>query len=235
MHGRGVCDSPCRGDSSLTCGGTFAFEIYPFPASAAPTPAPTTAAPTHAPTPLTGGAAIALANMSYQDLLTAARDGGEFDLVVRDAVTNEIVGTVVVTVTMARRRQMMEAIDGQQGLRGDSRDLQTSSTVSMFPEPTSCSEKGHGSMVEISYVGWPTPHECTNTAYLNHRETRDLCLREDATRTTLNTEPATVYLQHFDTFTRRRACPPSPADDTILISVDPCIGLMLLCPLGADT
>ncbi|CAM9652605.1 unnamed protein product, partial [Sphacelaria rigidula] len=40
-HGNGICDIPCRGDASIMCGGTFSFEIFPFPNTMAPTPAPT--------------------------------------------------------------------------------------------------------------------------------------------------------------------------------------------------
>ena len=73
--------------------------------------------------------------MSLPDLLTAIAGGGGISLILTDAAGN-VVGTLDATVTQTRRRQMTEAIDGQQGLRGDSRDLQASSTVSIcFQNP----------------------------------------------------------------------------------------------------
>ena len=118
------------------CGGTYAFQIYAFPASAAPTPAPTTLAPTHAPTPPTGaGALVGSATVSYQDILNAIAGGGDISLILTDSTTTQVVGTLDATVTTARRRQMMEAVDGQQGLRGDSRGLASTTVSICFQSP----------------------------------------------------------------------------------------------------
>ncbi|CAM9742807.1 unnamed protein product, partial [Sphacelaria rigidula] len=43
-HGSGTCDDDCEGDSSVKCGGYYAFTLYeqrPTPTTPAPTPAPT--------------------------------------------------------------------------------------------------------------------------------------------------------------------------------------------------
>ncbi|CAM9652537.1 unnamed protein product, partial [Sphacelaria rigidula] len=44
VHGSATCNIPCAGDSSVMCGGLYAFNVYDVPI--APTPAPTTPAPT---------------------------------------------------------------------------------------------------------------------------------------------------------------------------------------------
>lgn len=157
-HGVAICDAPCSGDSSITCGGTFAFEIYPFPSTAAPTPAPgivastptpvalpptptlptpaTTLAPTPATVAITGEAII-----SAEDLANAVENGGDLVLTVVESETKEVIGNVVTTVTPEARRQLGETFDGPYGLRGSSRGLQGVLGVSTPSDASSYSEE----------------------------------------------------------------------------------------------
>ena len=224
-HGAGVCDDPCTGDSSLTCGGTFAFQIYPFPASAAPTPAPTTLAPTHAPTPLIlerGGGVLGSATMSYQDLLNAIAGGGDTSLILTDAVTNQVVGTLDFTVTTVRRRQMMEAIDGQQGIRGDNRDLQASSTVSVCFQNPRVGARKNMALWWRSHTLVGHPHTSAQTCLIGTTVDHIICTSGKMRREPLGTRnrpPCTCIT--FDIFIRCRSHQPSLADETTPLSSDP--------------
>lgn len=133
-HGVGICDEPCGGNSLITCGGTYAFEIYPFPATVAPTAAPTSLAPTLAPvtlapTPvntLPPDSVVAEVTVSADDLIAAIESGGDIDLAVRNE-SDEVVGNIIATVTPETRRQL-----GQHELHGSNRALQDSFGVSVF-------------------------------------------------------------------------------------------------------
>lgn len=139
-HGVGICDIPCRGNSLITCGGTYAFEIYPFPATAAPTQAPISLAPTLvpvtlAPTPaptLAADSVIAEVTVGLDDLVAAVQGDGDIDLLMKNE-SDEVVGNIIATVTPETRRQLMKAIDGQHDeLHSSNRALQDTFGVSVL-------------------------------------------------------------------------------------------------------